>query len=189
MDQDDLPGWWDYILSIQVFPADGPPDKLFTHEGMSAPAPPANDLIAEARKELGLQRKFPAISPLIVRAEFDPRQRTGVADGKSSKHRLIPVIWSLQRLQSHPDKVLAILVSLDRSRSPRHLSFMLDEKGGFLMYPFLTAEGKPELIYKDLDLFKECQKLTRDHVWGKVGQDTDMRVQRSDYPREMQPVM
>lgn len=188
-EQEDIPQWWDYILSIQVFPADGPPEKLFTHDGMPAPTPPADELLAEARKDQGLQRKYPPISSLIVPAEFDPRRRAGAANGKSAKHRLIPVIWSLQRLQSQPDKVLAILVSLDRSRSPRHLSFMLDEKGGFLMYPFLTEEGTPELVYKDLNLFRECQTLTRDHVWGKVGQDADMRVQRSDYPREMQPVM
>jgi signal transduction histidine kinase/DNA-binding response OmpR family regulator len=188
-DEEDIPEWWDYILSIQVFPANGAPEKLFMHAGMSAPTPPTDDLIAEARKDPGMQRKYPPISSLIVPAEFDPRQRAGAAGGKSAKHRLIPVIWSMQRLQSQPDKVLAILVSLDRGRSPRHLSFMLDEKGGFLMYPFLTEEGKPELVYKDLSLFRECQNLTREHVWGKVGQDADMRVQRSDYPREMQPVI
>jgi hypothetical protein len=75
-EQDDIPQWWDYILSIQVFPTAGAPEKLFVHEGMPPPVLPSEDLIAEARKDLGQPRKYPPISSLIVPAEFDPRQRT-----------------------------------------------------------------------------------------------------------------
>ena len=183
--REESPDWRMNILAVQVIPAAGAPEILFAHGGVPALASPPAASVEAAR---GLAESvLSSILPLSVPAEFDPRKRAS-AGSQTGSRRIIPVVWAIEPIRDEPDKLLAIMLSLDRGRSPRHLSFLLDERGRYLMHPLLEKSGAPAKIYRDFDIFAECEKMTREQVWGRAGQDADMSAQRSDSPRERLPL-
>ena len=181
---EEAPDWRGNILAVRRMSASGGTESVFSHRG-APPLPEMPPGVLDAARD-SPTAAISTILPLTVPSEFDPRRKGPADRAKKGSQRIIPVIWAAHRMAPGSDRFLAILLSLDRGRSPRHLSFLLDVEGRPLMHPFLKADGTPETIYRDIDLFKESDAMRRDQVWGRAAQDADMSTQRSDFPRERQ---
>ena len=172
--------WWRYVLALEVHSGDGTVDSLHRTKGLPATAPsPA--LLAAARFAAR-----PNISPmisLVTPTGFDAvagNPDTGKSPGRWQR---IPAVWAAFRLASMPETVVTMLVSLDRGRSARHLTFIMAEDGSYLQHPYAEPDGKVEDVYANFDLFAECDALTKANKWGRGPVEAQAQTQRSDRPR------
>ncbi len=171
--------WWRYVLVLEVRPASGPVETYHKTPGVPSTEPSAA-LLAAARFSSG-----PHIGPIIsllTPAGFDPVSGATNTGTSPDRWQRTPAIWAACRMPSMPETVITMLVSLDRGRSARHLTFAMAQDGTFLQHPFTKADGTSEKIYSDLDLFKECETLTREQRWGRGPVEAQSQTQRTYRP-------
>lgn len=172
--------WWRYILAVEARPAQGVVTMLHrvAHLGGSEPPP---SLIAAARQKAGPH--ISRIMPLVVPGGFDATIGSLPEGASIAQPQRIPAIWVACAMPSVPETVVTMLVSLERGRSPRHLSFLMDERGDFLLHPYARPDGEVEPVYAPFDLFRECQEITAKKTWGRGAVEEQAQTQRSDAPR------
>ena len=172
--------WWRYILAVEARAPQGVPTVLHRAPHLGDIAPPPS-LIAAARHTPGPH--ISTITSLVVPGGFDGTTQAAAAGAAATQPQRIPVIWVACGMPSVPDTVVTLLVSLERGRSSRHLSFLMDEHGGFLLHPYVRPDGQVEPVYAASDLFKECEAITAKKAWGRGADEEQAQTQRSDAPR------
>lgn len=172
--------WWKHVLALEIRPANGPVQTFHRTSGLPATEPtPA--LLAAARFASG-----PHIGPLITLltpAGFDSVSGATNVGTSPDRWQRMPAVWAACRMPSVPETVITMLVSLDRGRSARHLTFVMGPDGSFLQHPFVNAQGKEEKIYSDFDLFRECESITKEQKWGRGPVEAQAQTQRVPRPR------
>lgn len=172
--------WWRYILALEVRPAEGTMQSFHRTPGLPA-AEPSAALLAAARFTSG-----PHLGPIIslhTPAGYDPVSGAAHSGTSPDRWQRIPAIWLACRMPSVPETVITMLVSLDRGRSARHLTFVMAPDGSFLQHPFVRPDGKEEQIFSGFDLYAESETLTKGEKWGRGPTEAQAQVQRSDRPR------
>jgi signal transduction histidine kinase/CheY-like chemotaxis protein len=169
-----VPQWWESVLAVRRIGRNGNAADLYAVPGMAAPVIPPHTLKmtqgAAARAH---------VSPLLpgdLPLGYGQVRVLGTPPPADAPLQRVPVMWGLCR---EPDgQVLAILLPLDLSGSPRHLSFLLDESGAFLQHSALRKSAAEPLAqpFRGLDLHKEAGELTAGQRWS--GQESNIQVQR-----------
>lgn len=176
---DAVPLWWDSILSVRIIDASGATQQLYGVEGISPPGIPSKCL-AVTRDDV--EGHFaPHVSPVLgadLPLGYAQVHTVGRPPAANAPMLRVPVMWGLCRESAASSRILAILMPLERGRSARHLSFMLDGSGNFLQHPALRTEPGGELPqpFAQLDFLTEVRKLTAARRW--TGQESDVQVQR-----------
>ncbi|QIF03079.1 response regulator [Roseimicrobium sp. ORNL1] len=173
--------WWRYVLALEVRPAEGAMQTFHRTPGLPAVEPPAA-LLASARFTSGAH--IGPIISLLTPAGFNPVSGGAASSGASpDRWQRIPAVWVACSMPSVPETVITMLVTLDRGRSARHLTFVMGPDGSFLQHPFVKPDGKEEQIYAGFDLYAESEALTKGEKWGRGPTEAQAQVQRSDRPR------
>ncbi|WP_113957489.1 response regulator [Roseimicrobium gellanilyticum] len=172
--------WWRYVLALEVRPNGEATQTFHRTPGLAAPEP-NRALLAAARYANG-----PHIGPilsLVTPAGYDSVKGAANSGSSPDRWQRIPAVWIACRIPSVPETVITMLVSLDRGRSARHLTFVMSGEGDFLQHPFARPDGKEEQIFSDFDLYAESDAITRGEKWGRGPVEAEAQVQRSDRPR------
>ncbi|HSI65627.1 MAG TPA: ATP-binding protein, partial [Candidatus Saccharimonadia bacterium] len=172
--------WWRYVLALEVRPAEGAMQTFHRTRGLPASDPTAA-LLAAARFTSG-----PHIGPIIslhTPAGYDSVNGAAPSGTSPDRWQRIPAVWVACRMPSVPETVITMLVSLDRGRSARHLTFVMSPDGSFLQHPFVRPDGAAEQIFSGFDLYAESDAITKGEKWGMGPAEAQSQVQRSDRPR------
>ena len=179
-----LPRWYDSILAVRVMGgATGGGELRYPPEAWRIALP---EIPPECLSATLMANDGPHVSRILeadLPVGYANTRTAGAAPAKDALLLRVPVMWGLCQIPlSHPPAAVAILLPLERTRSSRHLSFLLDEKGNFLQHPALRtrADEKLEPPFPDkekgLDLMAEVKTLSEAKRW--TGQDSDLQVQR-----------
>ncbi|MEZ0276767.1 MAG: ATP-binding protein, partial [Roseimicrobium sp.] len=142
---------------------------------------PTAALLAAARFTSG-----PHIGPIIslhTPAGYDSVNGAAPSGTSPDRWQRIPAVWVACRMPSVPETVITMLVSLDRGRSARHLTFVMSPDGSILQHPFVRPDGVAEQIFSGFDLYAESDAITKGEKWGRGPAEAQSQVQRSDRPR------
>ncbi len=175
----DVPPWWDWILAVREIDATGTEQTLYGVGGVTPPGIPSHCLEITRGEADG--RSAPHVSPLLatdIPLGYAQVHTVGRAPAADAPILRVPVMWGVCKNAAGTSRVLAILVALERSRSPRHLSFLVDDKGTFYQHPTLRTQagGEFKQPFAGLDFLAEAKKLTASQRW--IGEESDMQVQR-----------
>jgi signal transduction histidine kinase/DNA-binding response OmpR family regulator len=172
--------WWRYVLALEVRPAEGAMQSFHRTRGLPA-VEPTPALLAAARFTSG-----PHIGPILslnTPAGYDPVNGAAHSGTSPDRWQRVPAVWVACRMPSVPETVITMLVSLDRGRSARHLTFVMGPDGSFLQHPFVRPDGTAEQIFSGFDLYAESETITKEQKWGRGPAEAQAQVQRSDRPR------
>lgn len=166
------PQWWEGVLAVHRLDAAAQATPLFTLAGITPPPVPGHCL--------GNKGPGARVSPVLpgdLPLGYEQVRVLGTPPPADAPLLRVPVMWGLCE-EEKSGATLAILLPVNASRSPRHLSLLLDDSGAFLQHSALrknAAEPLPQPM-RGLDLHKEAQSLTAAERWS--GQESQVQVQR-----------
>ncbi len=166
------PQWWESVLAVARLNDAGQATPLFTVAGIAPPPVPAHCL-----GDKGPGARVSPVLPADLPVGYEQVRVLGTPPAADAPLLRVPVMWGLCAEQKGGG-TLAVLLPLNVSRSPRHLSFLLDDSGEFLQHTALRERGAsaPAQPFRGLNLHQEADKLTASARWS--GQESQVQVQR-----------
>jgi signal transduction histidine kinase/DNA-binding response OmpR family regulator len=173
------PQWWESVLAVLRLDAQGQAEPLFSVSGIQPPAIPEHAL-----GNHGPGARVSPVLPADLPLGYEQVRVLGSPPPADAPLVRVPVMWGLCA-EEKSGGTLAILLPLNVSRSPRHLSFLLDDSGAFLQHSALRKNSSEALTqpFRGLNLHDEARRLTTGERWS--GQESRVQVQRGVLFREL----
>lgn len=162
-----LPLRWERFLKVVIFDRGGTPrpGTIVFRADCEALSPPPGLVPSPGETAPGSTVRFSRVLPLDLSPAF------AGGEGQMPLFRT-PAVWAGAPLPGPEGGSLWILMDLALRGSPRHIAFLLDEDGNFLMHPepdFLRAGGR-DATFRHLDL----AEAFRQSAW--MGEEASVRL-------------
>lgn len=163
-----LPRQWARFLRLVIVDRSGAiqPGSIVFRRGCEALKPPE-----ELVRPSGAVPPQPEVLVSEIQPLDIPRAFAATGEGSPPLFRT-PVIWAGKRLPGPEGDSIFVAMDLTVRGSPRHISFLVDERLQWLMHPEpdFKKRGERDNTFADLDLLKEFPRTT----WG--GEEANVRL-------------
>lgn len=162
-----LPRQWDRFLKVVILDREGTPrpGTIVFRAGCEALSPPPGLVSSPGETAPGATIRFSRVLPLDLSPAF------AGGEGQMPRFRT-PAVWAGAPLPGPEGGSLWILMDLALRGSPRHIAFLLDEDGSFLMHPepdFIRSGGR-DTTFRHLDLAEAFHQS----AW--MGEEANVRL-------------